>query len=203
MLCNRVNDRLVLEEADRFEAVLARLQKAPAPDAVLCDIDMPDLGPDRHIGEVIRTAGPTPVIIVTANDEANYVATARAFGARGFVSKGDVFGTLLAAVNAVTAGGTYFPAQNEDAGAEARALSQTGDKVGLTPKETLVLMGLAKGLSNKAIAREQGVSENAIKIHVRNIFAKLGVHNRTQAAMRASQIFFGTDGKATPLMPVS
>jgi DNA-binding NarL/FixJ family response regulator len=55
-------------------------------------------------------------------------------------------------------------------------------------------MALAQGQSNKEIARAQGVSDNAIKIHVRNIFAKLGVHNRTQAAMRANEIFFGGHG---------
>ena len=194
MLRHHYGDSAAIVEAASYGEVLDLLGHDARFDAVLCDIDMPDLGPDRHIGRVVATAGDVPVIVVTASSVPAVDASSRALGARGFLGKAHSFDDVVAAIDTVTAGESYFPQRARDSRAHRDALSGRGAHVGLTPKETLVLMALAQGHSNKQIARDQGVSENAIKIHVRNIFTKLGVHNRTQAAMRASTIFFGSEG---------
>jgi DNA-binding CsgD family transcriptional regulator len=67
----------------------------------------------------------------------------------------------------------------------------------LTPRERMILMGVVQGLSNKAIARRDRVSESAVKLHLRNIFAKLDVTNRTQAAMLGEHLMM--QGVAGPL----
>ena len=72
----------------------------------------------------------------------------------------------------------------------------------LTPRERDVLIGVVEGLSNKAIARRDNVSESAIKLHLRNIFPKLGVTNRTQAALVGERLLMvGTDPMAETLTP--
>lgn len=191
MLRHRLGQHAVVVEAESYGEALGILAEAAAFDAVLCDIDMPDLGPERHIGRIVAAAGASPVIVVTASTFPSVDASARALGARGYVNKTHSLDDVLTAIQTVMRGETSFPKAMGDAPAQRKAVSNRGARVGLTPKETQVLMALAQGQSNKEIARLQGVSENAIKIHVRNIFAKLGVHNRTQAAMRAAEIFFG------------
>ena len=202
MLRHHYGDSAAIVEAASYGEVLDLLGHDARFDAVLCDIDMPDLGPDRHIGRVVATAGDVPVIVVTASSVPAVDASSRALGARGFLGKAHSFDDVLAAIATVAGGGSYFPGEDGcDSHNACDALSGRGARVGLTPKETLVLMALAQGHSNKQIARDQGVSENAIKIHVRNIFAKLGVNNRTQAAMRASAIFFGSQGGSAAANP--
>lgn len=193
MLRHRLGEHATIVEADSYREALRILAEATAFDAVLCDIDMPDLGPERHIGRVVA-ASASPVIVVTASTFPAVDASARALGARGYVNKAQSLDDVLATIETVVRGDTSFPTAMGDAPAQHKAVSNRGAKAGLTPRETQVLMALAQGQSNKEIARAQGVSDNAIKIHVRNIFAKLGVHNRTQAAMRANEIFFGGHG---------
>lgn len=192
MLQHRYGNDVLITECGSFGEALDAVSMTPQPDVVLCDIDMPDLGPDRHIGSVVATAGHVPVVVVTASTFPSVDASSYALGAAGFVSKSQAMDDIIAAIDNVVAGKTYFPKTTGDEASRSNALSQRGARHGLTPKESAVLMGLVQGQSNKQIAREHGVSENAIKIHVRNIFAKLNVNNRTQAAIRASQIFFGS-----------
>ncbi len=66
--------------------------------------------------------------------------------------------------------------------------ASTQDLERLTRRERTILMGIVDGMSNKAIARRDGVSESAVKLHLRGIFQKLGVANRTQAAMRGEHL---------------
>ncbi len=201
MLRHHFGEAARVVEAASYAEVLDLLARDTGFDAVLCDIDMPDLGPDRHIGRVVAAAGAIPVVVVTSSTVPAVDASAKALGARGFLGKANSFDDVVAAIETVTSGGSYFPRAARDPVNQREAISDRGARVGLTPKETLVLMALAQGHSNKQIARDQGVSENAIKIHVRNIFAKLGVQNRTQAAMRASTIFFGSEGEAAASQP--
>lgn len=200
MLRHHFGAHATIAEAESYGQALGILGEATAFDAVLCDIDMPDLGPERHIGRVVAAAGVTPVVVVTASTFPSVDASARALGARGYVNKAQSLDDALAAIEAVVRGETSFPDAMGDRAAQRKAVTNRGARAGLTPKETQVLVALAQGQSNKEIARVQGVSDNAIKIHVRNIFAKLGVHNRTQAAMRAHELFFGDNenGKDAP-----
>jgi DNA-binding NarL/FixJ family response regulator len=203
MMRHRLGAHATIVEAASYTEALAILAEASAFDAVLCDIDMPDLGPQRHIGRIVALAGSTPVIVVTASTFPSVDASARALGARGYINKSQSLDDVLTAIDAVVRGETSFPPAIGDAPAQRKAVSNRGAKAGLTPRETQVLMALAQGQSNKEIARTQGVSDNAIKIHVRNIFSKLGVNNRTQAAMRAAEIFFGSTSGDAPTPPPS
>ena len=74
----------------------------------------------------------------------------------------------------------------------------TQDLARLTPRERAILVGIVDGMSNKEIARRDGVSESAVKLHLRGIFHKLGVSNRTQAAMRGERLMLtGAEPLAT------
>ncbi len=73
----------------------------------------------------------------------------------------------------------------------------TQDLERLTPRERMILMGIVDGMSNKEIARRDGVSESAVKLHLRGIFRKLGVANRTQAAMRGERLMLA-GGESMP-----
>ena len=120
------------------------------------------------------------VIALTAStDDARMMGVLRA-GAAGYVRKDAEPETLLAAVRAVARGRTFI-----DPSIAHRVLKANGDPDDLTARERDVLRQVALGKSNKDIATELGVGDETVKTHVRNLFAKLGVENRAQAAVRA------------------
>jgi DNA-binding NarL/FixJ family response regulator len=104
-------------------------------------------------------------------------------GARGFVPTQST-GILIvsAAINLVTAGGTFMPA---DLMFTRRLNHAPRLRNGLTSKQTVVLGHLRQGKANKVIAHELGMSESTVKVHVRNIMRKMGANNRTQAVYKA------------------
>jgi len=186
MLRHQLGDDLVVREADSYRSTLAALSKGHDLDAVICDLNMPDLSAWRHLGQVVDAAAPAPVVVCSATFDGTTIQSVRAMGAAGFVSKNASLETVVAALDAVRAGDSFFPEAVEPA--QAPRGGRGNGPAGLTPAEQRVLAGLVQGLSNKEIARREEVSQNAVKIHLKRIFAKLGVTNRTQAALRAAQI---------------
>lgn len=185
MLKHRLGNSLFICQAESYRQTLKILNHDSTFDVIICDVNMPDLSAWRHLGHVTRAGAPAPVIACSAAHDSAAIASTRAMGASGFLSKCDSLENVVTALDAVLDGRSYFP---EKAPAPPPSSRREPGPENLTPAELRVLSGLVQGLSNKEIARREGVSANAIKIHVKHIFAKLGVQNRTQAAMRAAQI---------------
>ena len=178
----------VAGEAGDGEAAVAAVEHL-APDVVLMDLVMPRLDGVGAMQELRRRELATRVIVLTSfNDDAKLLPAIRT-GAAGYLLKNVAPAELARAVRAAHAGEALLDpsvaARLVEAVAEpARAGAQSRED-DLTPRERDVLGLIARGLSNKRIAFELGVSEKTVKNHVSHVLAKLGVPDRTSAALHA------------------
>jgi DNA-binding NarL/FixJ family response regulator len=178
----------------------AAIEQAAAlrPDVVVMDLLMPGVdGIDATAR--IKAADPDIEIVAITSfvEEARIVAALEA-GASGFLLKDAEADELAAAIRAAASGEVHLdPAvagivarrmRSRAGGATGTGLGSDGDALGaLTARERDVLGAVARGLSNRAIADELGITERTARTHVSNILAKLGLASRTQAALLAVQ----------------
>jgi DNA-binding NarL/FixJ family response regulator len=181
------------EAADGAEA--ARLTAELNPDVLLLDLVMPGLDGLGTLDLLARAGSQVKPLIVTSFGDHRSVAPAIRAGARGYLSKDVEPSALAAAIRAVAAGHVLLSPEAAAALA-AQAASQSasnpdsgagtnGGEPQLTAREREVLQSLAEGRSNREIARSLTVSEKTVKTHVSNVLMKLGVADRTQAALWA------------------
>src|SRR6266568_308387 len=173
------DDLTVVGEATDGESCVAAAERH-RPDVILLDLRMPGSDGIAALHELRRTGNPARVLIITSFTEPSAVLPAVRAGAAGYVYKDVDPPALAAAIRAVHAGHVLL---HPDV---ARLLS-TGDTHAtpavLTAREREVLSELARGRSNREIARIFAVSEKTVKTHVSAILSKLGVQDRTQAAL--------------------
>ncbi len=176
---------VVGEAADGEEAVARAAELRP--DVALVDLVMPRLD---GVGTIVRLREVSPatraIVLTSFLDEESLLPAVRA-GAAGYLLKDVQPQELVRAIRTVHAGDALLsPAVT------ARLLEQVASaepvKQPLTARELEVLGLVARGLPNKQIARELAVSEKTVKTHVSNILAKLGVDDRTQAALYAVRV---------------
>jgi DNA-binding NarL/FixJ family response regulator len=155
-----------------------------APDVVLLDMVMPDGDGLEALRRIRAGAGSPRVVMLTSFPADERVVEAMRAGAAGYLLKDAQPSELLAAIRSAHAGGAPL---HPDAAArvlgELRRPQTTAPE--LTARERDVLTLVARGMANKAIARELSLSEKTVKTHVSAILRKLDVTDRTQAALRA------------------
>lgn len=201
----RAGLRAVIERSGRYEVVGEALTGEEA--LTLCARLLPDLAllDIRYAGGQIdgleaarRLAAEQPeiaVICITMHDSADYLRAAMAAGARGFLAKDASRDEVLAALAQVGAGGVAFPpGLIRRALAENAQVSLPGTLARLTPRENEVLEAIADGRTNKEIARTLGISPGTVKTHVERLIGKLGVRDRTQAAILVTRHRIGQPG---------
>lgn len=148
------------------------------PDVVVLDLRMQGMNGLETIRMLQREFGAVRVLIFSSYAKGEEVYQALKAGASGFVVKEMDLEKLLEAIRKVYQGNQYIPPEVA-VRMGSRLLAQ------LSPRELEVLQLVAEGLSNKEIGARLGIAENTIKIHVANIFTKLGVSDRTQALVVA------------------
>jgi DNA-binding NarL/FixJ family response regulator len=128
-----------------------------------------------------------PVVIFTAHDNPTYIARAVALGAAGYLVKSASQAELISAVQQVATGVTLWNRENlrRVSGPLTNSRPTNDLEVPLTKRESEVLKQLALGLSNKEIAQALSISYETVKEHVQHVLRKLGVSDRTQAAVWA------------------
>ena len=172
------------EAEDGAEAV--HLAQQLRPDVVLMDILMPGMDGITATAAIRRALPETEVLALTSVlEDASVVGAVRA-GAIGYLLKDTRAEALCRAIKAAAAGQVQLTPQ-----AAARlmhAVSAPESPEALTEREIEVLQLLARGESNKHIARGLHISEKTVKTHVSNIFSKLGVQSRIQAALYAVRV---------------
>jgi DNA-binding NarL/FixJ family response regulator len=156
--------------------------RALGPDVILMDLVMPGVNGIEAVKN-LRAAGlKTPVLMLTSFANSQQVHDALQAGASGYLLKDVLKKELLGAIRAVHQGKPVLHAEAKKQ-MDARAAGAPHDF--LTTREREVLVCIARGLSNKSIATEMGLTEGTVKGYVSAIFDKLGVEDRTQAALYA------------------
>jgi DNA-binding NarL/FixJ family response regulator len=176
-------------EAGSLEELTVALASDKAVDLILLDLSMPGVHGLSGL-LLLRTQHPEiPVVIVSANEDADTIRRALGFGALGFVPKSQPVENIRSAVRKVLEGEVWTPPDIDISGPGDK---ETGELVGrlstLTPQQVRVLMMLGEGLLNKQIAHRLSVSEATVKAHVSAILQKLGVDSRTQAVIAINKI---------------
>ena len=156
-------------------------------DVALLDIRMPDGDGLTALGRIKLDKPNLPILILSTFDNPTYVARAVALGASGYLLKGCLRDQLVAAIRtAATGEGTWTRDElRRVTGALATPRLAADVDVSLTQRESEVLRQLAYGLTNKEIAQALHISYETVKEHVQHILRKIGVSDRTQAAVWA------------------
>ena len=151
------------------------------PDVTLLDLRMPGFDGMEAAAAILAEFPEAKLIALTTYDGDQDIRRACAIGVRGYLTKDVPDEELLTAIRAVHAGHQYLPA------AVAARLDATPPSPGLTEREIQVLELIVLGHQNKQIAFALHIAEETAKIHVKHILSKLGVQDRTHAAMTAVQ----------------
>ena len=168
------------------------------PDVVVMDLLMPGVDGIDATARIKAADPDIEVVAITSFIEESRIVAALEAGASGFLLKDAEADELAAAIRAAAAGEVHLdPAvagivarrmRSRAGGATGTGVDSDGDALGgLTARERDVLGAVARGLSNRAIADELGITERTARTHVSNILAKLGLASRTQAALLAVQ----------------
>lgn len=131
-----------------------------------------------------------PVVVISGSDDTEDALQALGAGAMGYVPERSDLNTLVQALHLVLAGGTYVPPLKrlaDEPAPVAAPMTQAWAELPLTPRQKGVLELLARGMSNKEIARELNVSVDTVKDHVAAVLKALGASSRTQAVLIATQ----------------
>lgn len=183
-VCQAGGIEVVGEAEDGWEAV--RLARQLCPDVILMDIRMPGLDGVEATRLITANQPGIRIIILTMYRQDQYVFEAIKAGAYGYLLKDIDEKELVEAIQAVCRGDALInPSLAARLLEEFRRLSQSTAEEELTPGEIEVLRLVAQGLDNKSIARELNLSERTVTNRLSEIYQKLHVANRTQAALVA------------------
>lgn len=176
---------VVGEAADGYECI--SLVNKTKPNIVLLDIDMPDMNGMEALRVIKEQKMICKVIMLTRHNEIDYLMKALEIGCDGYILKESSFETLLKAIFKVYSGNNYIepnlmPLLNANLEEKSNIKKRISE---LTKREIDVLKMIASGAFNKEIASTLNISERTVKNHISNIFKKIQVSDRTQAAVFA------------------
>lgn len=176
----------VVGDVGTGEAAIAAVKKLK-PDVVLLDVRIPEMDGLTVLGRLRMEDASLKILMLSTYDNPTYVARAVALGANGYLLKSTSRADLVAAIHKA-AGGEDAWTRDElrrVTGALATPRMAGEIEVPLTQRESEVLRQLAHGLTNKEIGQALGISYETVKEHVQHILRKIGVNDRTQAAVWA------------------
>ncbi len=191
---------IVGEAGDGMEGVKRAAQLEP--DVVLLDLHMPGLS-GREAARLIAEEAPgTHVLMLTVSEDGDDLIDTLRAGASGYLLKNIEAETLVAAIRAAAQGESVVSPQmmgkllqgvrsEPRASTPAASAASASELDKLSPREREILAFIARGKSNKEIARELDVAESTVKIHVQNLLRKLNLTSRVQAAVLAVELGVG------------
>lgn len=180
---------VVGEAGDGLEGV--KRAKSLRPDVVLLDLHMPGISGKEAVKLISEEAPDCKVVMLTVSEDAEDLIETVQAGARGYLLKNIETDFLLDAIRRAARGEPVMAAQMTGKLLQGvRALGREGvpeaaEKEKLSPREKEIVALLAKGASNKEMANALHLAESTIKIHIQNIFRKLGLSSRVQVAVYA------------------
>ncbi|MEQ8504181.1 MAG: response regulator transcription factor [Rhodospirillales bacterium] len=175
-----------IQSASNLDDVLGLLDTADDFELVVLDFSMPGMEGANGV-KTLRETYPDLAIAVTSGvAKTRDVKAVLDLGAQGYLPKTLTGSAYAGALRVIAEGGTYVPVETMQALA-SEAADRKINAEGLTPREIEVLEGIADGKPNKQIARDLDIHEVTVKLHARSIFKKIGVQNRSQAAVAARE----------------
>jgi DNA-binding NarL/FixJ family response regulator len=171
----------VAEDGDRALAIVREQET----DVVLMDLEMPGMDGIQATARIRHEHPRTQLVVLTSFSDSDRVLDALDAGAIGYLLKGADPDELLQGIRAAARGESPLAPSAASALLAARAGRRPAE--GLTPREREVLLMVAQGLPNKQIARRLEISERTVKGHLTHIFERIGVTDRTQAALWAKR----------------
>ncbi len=179
--------------AARLEEALEKLEDGAKPDAILLDLNLPDVeGLDGLVR--LRTASKLPVIVVSSMTDNRVVTNAIHAGAAGYIPKHSPREVFRAAFDSLRRGETFLPdgldlLEDNGTSEQEDALSRLAT---LTNQQARILQLICEGKLNKQIAYDLSIAETTVKAHVTAIMRKLGAQSRTQAVLIAKKASFAS-----------
>ena len=190
-----------VHSADSVHALLGLIEQFPDADLLLLDLHMPGARGYSALAHIRGQYPGLPTIVVSGHEESLVARRALAHGAAAYIPKSTPGEAIVEAIRTVLDGDVWLPPsllgsstelRPDEAAAAARIAT-------LTPQQFRVMTMIAEGLLNKQIAYDLGVSEATVKAHMTAIMRKLGVSNRTQVALAASQL--AVEHETMPALP--
>ncbi|MCS7259622.1 MAG: response regulator transcription factor [Anaerolineae bacterium] len=201
-LLERQPDMRVVGEASNGEEAV-RLAVQLRPDVVIMDVRMPGMSGVEATRRIKQEVPHVAVLVLTAHDDDEYIFALLQAGANGYLLKTAEIDELVRAIRAVASGRSMLdPAvagkvmaqfASGRVPAEWTSSAKKDEFEGLTERELEILRLVGKGLTNKEIGRKLFISDRTVQAHLSNIFSKLGVGSRTEAAMYAVRRGWVTD----------
>lgn len=177
--------KVIGEAGDGIECL--KVLENTIPDVLLLDINMPHMNGLEVLKEIKKRRIDLGVLILTVHNEVEYLVKAVDIGVDGYILKDSESSELKKAIESVINGDKYIQ-PSLIPGLNSRLINRDSDKdklEQLTKRELEVLILIANGMFNKEIAIELNISERTVKNHISNIFKKIDVADRTQAAVFA------------------
>ena len=180
--------------ASKFEETLDNVRESPEFDLIILDLYLPDMTGLEGLTLLHSQCPEIPIVMISGVANRREIMDALERGAAGFIPKDLSSAMIVKALEIVLSGERYIPSIlvggrslfEKEPGYSGKVTRDTGTPFGkLTRREREVLALLIEGYSNKEIARDIGVKEITAAFHLRGVFKKLGVSNRTQAAAKA------------------
>ncbi len=160
-------------------------------DIVVMDLRMPGMNGLTGLRQMLQLRPDVPVVILSGEKDPEMIRAALNAGASGFIPKTTRVAAMVNALRMILSGDRYVPFDVLVPGVQSDPGAAPGLD-SLTPRELDILKNLVKGQSNKEIGKLLGLEEVTVAAHLRSIFKKLDVRNRTQAVRVATLVGFGT-----------
>jgi two-component system nitrate/nitrite response regulator NarL len=190
LLARQPDFEVVGEAADGLEGL--KRAKQLKPDMVLLDLNMPGISGRESVKMLVEELPQTRVLMLTVSEDAEDLIDTLKSGARGYLLKNIDADYLVDSIRRAARGEAVMSpqmtsklVQGLQSSSGAAAAPAVPEKDRISPREREILELLARGASNKQMARDLGLAESTIKIHVQNILRKLNLSSRVQAAVYA------------------
>lgn len=173
-----LGDISVAGEATSAEEGIELLSRVTACDVVVLDLNLPGESGLWCLDKILERNPALPVLILSMHAQRSVVMDMLRTGARGFVAKSSDVNELVLGVRALAAGGCYFDSRSASSVLDF-VRGQDRDESGLTPREEHIVRMVCQGMSNQLIAERLCLSVSSIKNHLRTLFERFGVSDRT------------------------
>ncbi len=173
---NNEQSKISVDEAESIAELSSKLKKSQ-PDLILLDLNLPDSQGFETLVSLKFDYPSVAVVVISGQEDDNTIQQAIKLGASGFLPKSASVEQMVQALKSVLKGNVWLPEQYQN---DSQCTSKLAN---LTPRQHKILAMFAKGMLNKQVAFELGLSEATVKAHATAIYQKLGVNTRTQAVI--------------------